>query len=103
MSHPMDLVLLMQRAVTVFVSGFNTLYFFRYRSPRGGRRFGAIVLTLINLTIAVESLAFGLLPAIALGDFAWLTAGSQIVASSLSLFVVLTIAALIIRQRLKRR
>lgn len=99
----MDLVLLMQRAVTVFVSGFNAFYFYRYRSPRGGRRFGAIVLTLINLAIAAESVAFGLLPAVAIGDIAWLTAGSRIVASSLSLFVALTIAALIIRQQIRRR
>ena len=103
LSHPMDLVLLMQRAVTVLVSGFNALYFYHYRSPSGGRRLGAIVLTLINLTIAAESLAFGLLPAIAFEDLAWLTAGSQIVASSLSLSVVLAIAALIIRQQIRRR
>lgn len=103
LSHPMDLVLLLQRAVTVFVSGFTALYFYHYRSPSGGRRLGAIVLTFINLTIAAESVAFGLLPAIAFGDLAWLTAGSQIVASSLSLFVALTIAALIIRQQLRRR
>ena len=103
LSHPMDLVLLLLRAVTVFVSGFNALYFYRYRSPRGGRRLGAMVLALINLAIAAESLAFGLLPAIAFGDLAWLTEGSQIVASSLSLFVALTIAALIIRQQIKRR
>ena len=48
-------------------------------------------------------MAFGLLPAIAFRDLAWLTAGSQIVASSLSLFVVLAIAALIIRQQIRRR
>jgi hypothetical protein len=103
LSYPLDLVLLLQRAATVFVSGFNALYFFRYRSPSGGRRLGAVVLTFVNLAIAAESMAFGLMPAIAFRDLAWLTAGSQIVASSLSLFVVLVIAALIIRQQLRRR
>ncbi|MEK7777837.1 MAG: hypothetical protein AAB303_04355 [Chloroflexota bacterium] len=97
-----ETLLLIQRALTVVLSGHNAFYFATYRSHHGKRRLGAIVLTFINLAIGAESLAFGLLPWTARSGNTALTLGSRLVAASLSLAVALTIAALIFRQRIRR-
>ena len=99
-----ETLLLVQPALSLVISGHNAFYFATYRTRQGKRRLGAIVLTLINLAIGAESLAFGLLPWATLSpDTSGLTLGSRLVAASLSLAVALTIAALIFRQRIRRR
>lgn len=103
MIHPLEMVLLVQRSLTVVLSAYNAFYFATYRSHQGRRRLGAIVLTLINLAIGAESLAFGLLPRAVANSGTGLTQGSQFIAASLSLAVVVTIAILILRQRIRRR
>ena len=102
LSHPLEAVLLAQRAVTVALSGYNALYFASYRSPRGGRRFGAAVLALINVAIGAESLAFGL-SSIAWGLGAAASAGIQAVAASLSLAAALVMTALIVLRHIRKR
>ena len=62
----------------------------------------AVVLTLINIAVGTESLAFVLLR-IAGNYSSILTVGGQIAAASLSLATVLVMAALIFRQRIRRR
>ncbi len=99
MNQPLDMVLLVQRSLTVVLSGYNAFYFATYRSYRGRRRLGAVVLTFINLAIGAESLAFGLLPRTLAGNVTGLTVGSQITAASLSLAVAMVIAALVLRAR----
>ncbi len=101
--QPLETVLLVQRSLTVALSGYNAFYFATYRTPRGRRRLGAIVLTLINLAIGAESLAFGLLPITIVKSLTGFTLGSQVVAASLSLAVALIIATLILRQCIGRR
>ena len=103
LTHPLEMALLMQRSLTVALSGYNAFYFATYRLRRGRRRMGAIVLTLINLAIGVESLAFGILPRTLIRNGTGFTVGSQLIAASLSLTVVLVMAALILRQRIRRR
>ena len=101
LSYPLETVLLAQRGLTVALSGYNALYFATYRSHRGRRRLGAVVLTLINLAIGAESLAFAL-PKL-LGKYSlWLPVGSHIAAASLSLAAALVMAALIIRNQLRK-
>ncbi len=102
LTHPIDLMLLVQRSLTIALSGYNVLYFAAYRTPRGGWRLGAVVLTLINLAVGAESLAF-LLIRVAGNYGSILTMGGQLVAASLSLAAVLVMAALILRQRIRRR
>ena len=101
--QPLEMALLVQRGLTVVLSGYNAFYFATYRSRRGRRRLGAIVLTLINLAIGAESLAFGLLPITLARNGTGFTVGSQFIAASLSLAVALIIAALILRQQIRRR
>ena len=101
--QPLEMVLLVQRSLTVVLSGYNAFYFATYRSRRGRRRLGAIVLTMINLAIGAESLAFGLLPITLARNGTGFTVGSQLMAASLSLAVALVIAALILRQQIRRR
>ena len=103
LNHPLELVLLVQRSLTILLSGYNAFYFATYRSRHGRRRLGAIVLTFINLAIAAESLAFGLLPLTLPSRSIGFTAGSQLVAASLSLAVALTMAVLILRHHVRRR
>ena len=63
---------------------------------------GAVVLTLINLAVGAESLAFVLLRVA--GNYnGILNMGGQLAAASLSLAAVLVMAALILRQRFRRR
>jgi len=97
------MVLLVQRGLTVALSGHNAFYFATYRPRRGRRRLGAVVLALINLAIGGESLAFGLLLRAVADGGTGLTVGSQLIAASLSLAVVLVMAALILRQRIRTR
>ena len=101
LTHSIDLMLLVQRSLTIALSGYNAFYFATYRTPRGGRRLGAVVLTLINLAVGAESLAFLLLRVA--DNYGILTVGGQIAAASLSLATVLVMAALIARQRIRRR
>jgi len=103
LTHPLEMMLLVQRSLTVVLSGYNAFYFATYRSRQGRRRLGAIVLTLINLAIGAESLAFGLLPITLARNGTGFTVGSQFIAASLSLAVVLIMAALILRQQIRRR
>ncbi len=104
LTHPFsETLLLVQRALTLVLSGHNAFYFATYRSRQGKRRLGAIVLTLINLAIGAESLAFGILPWSITRAGTGLTLGSRLLAASLSLAVALTIAILILRQRIRRR
>ena len=102
LNHPVDLMLLVQRSLTIALSGYNTFDFATYRTSKGGRRLGAVVLALINLAVGAESLAFLFLKST--GDYrSILTVGGQVVAASLSLATVLVIAVLIMRQRSRRR
>ena len=103
LTQPLETVLMVQRSLTVALSGYNAFYFATYRSPRGRRRFGAMVLTLINLAIGAKSLAFGLVPIAIARSSAGFTLGSQLVAASLSLVVAVIIATLILRRRIRRR
>ena len=102
LTHPLEMVLLVQRSLTVVLSGYNAFYFATYPSHRGRRRLGAIVLVFINLAIAAESLAFGLLPRTLASSSTGFTIGSQFVAASLSLAVALAMATLILRRRIRR-
>ena len=101
--HPVEFVLLLQRGLTVVLSCYNAFYFGTYRSPRGKRRLGAAVLTLINLAIVAESLAFGLLPRTLVNSSIGFTRGSQLIAATLLLAVALAMAILILGQRMRRR
>ncbi len=104
LTHPFsETLLLVQRALTLVISGHNAFYFATYRTRHGKRRLGAIVLTLINIAIGAESLAFGLLPWTNFIDNTALTIANRLVAASLSLAVAMTIAALIFRHRIRRR
>ncbi len=98
---PTEATLLVQRALTVAISSYNAIFFMRYRLRTGRRRLGAIVLAFISLAIAGESVAFGLLPELLAG--AGLTAAAQYVSASLSLGVSMTIAALILRRKMRKR
>ncbi len=100
---PFESMLLLQRSLTVAFSAYNAFYFATYPLRSGRHHLGAVVLAFINLAIAGESVAFGLLPRM-LAQTAWdLTTPGQLVAASLSLAVSLTMTALILRQRAKRR
>lgn len=101
LNHPLEMVLLVQRVLTVALSGYNAFYFATYRSRRGRRRLGAVVLIFINLAIGAESLAFGLSSRTLAGN--GFTVGSQLIAASLSLAVAMAIAALVLRQQVRRR
>ena len=103
LNHLLEMVLLVQRGLTVALSSYNAFYFATYPSRQGRGRLGAIVLTLINLAIGGESLAFGLLPMAVANRGVGITTGSQLIAASLSLAVVLVMAVLILRQRIRRR
>ena len=98
----LETLLLLQRAITVVLSGHNALYFINYRSRQGRRRLGVVVLTFVNLSIGAESLVFGVLPMPANGS-TWLTLGSRLIAASLSMTVALVIAILVFRQRIHQR
>ena len=103
LTHPFsESLLLVQRALTLILSGHNAFYFATYRSRQGKRRFGAIVLMFISLALGAESLAFGLLPWTALSASTALALGTRLVAASLSLAVALAVALLIVRQRIRR-
>jgi len=54
------ILLLAQALVTALSSGYNGLYFWRYRSPLPARRVGATIMTLVSLATLVESLYLGL-------------------------------------------
>ena len=101
LTHSIDLMLLVQRSLTIALSGYNAFYFATYRTPRRGRRLGAVVLTLINLAVGAESLAFLLLRVA--DNYGILTVSGQVTAATLSLATVLVMAALIMRQRIRRR
>ena len=36
LTYPIDLMLLVQRGLTIALSGYNALYFATYRTPKGG-------------------------------------------------------------------
>ena len=55
-----DVVLIAQYLLTALSSGFNASYFWSYRSPRRGRRIGALVLFGLSLSLVIESIYFGL-------------------------------------------
>lgn len=56
MSPLLEIVALGQSVVTALSSGFNTAYFWAYRSPQRGRRLAALVLAVVNLALLLESL-----------------------------------------------
>ena len=58
----LELVLLVQRGVTVVCSGFNVVYFAGYPARRWRRRISAWALSLLNLAILAQTLYLGLLP-----------------------------------------
>ncbi|MCZ6615496.1 MAG: hypothetical protein O6920_06930 [Chloroflexi bacterium] len=97
----METALLAQRGLTVAISAYNAIFFIRYRLRTGRRRLGAVVLAFISLAIAGESIASGLLPWLLEGTS--VTAAGRHVAASLSLAVSMTIAALILRQKMRKR
>ncbi len=104
LTHPfLETLLFTQRALTIVLSGHNALYFASYRSPRGRRRLGAMVLVGINLAIGAESVAFWFLAQAIVKSGAWLTLGSQLIAASLSLAAVTAMAVLISHHRATRR
>ena len=99
-TDPMEAALLVQRSLTVAISAYNALYFATYRLRDGRYRLGAVVLALINIAIAGESAAFWLLPWMLAESSRQVTAAGQLVAASLSLAVSMTMAALILRQKM---
>ena len=102
MTDPIEAALLVQRSLTVAVSAYNALYFATYRLRNGRYRLGAAVLALINLAIAGESAAFWLLPWLMAESSGQVTAAGQLVAASLSLAVSMAMAALILRQKMRK-
>jgi hypothetical protein len=98
----LELILLMQRGVTILLSGCNACFFLAYAQRHVRRRLGARTLALFNVALGGESLTFGLVPRL-LDAPALLTTVGQFIASSLSLAVALVIAALVLRHRLRRR
>ena len=94
---PPEATLLVQRGLTVAASGYNAFYFATYRLRNGRHRLGAVVLALINLALVGESVAFGLLPRM-LADM-----GRELTTAGQLLAVSLTMATLILRQKMKRR
>lgn len=57
------IALLIQQAITASSSIFNAAYFLRYRSSRPGRRWGALVLSLVNVAFLVHAALLTLLTA----------------------------------------
>lgn len=55
-----EAMLVAQYLLNALSSGFNAVYFWNYRSPRRGRRVGAMVLFGLSLALVMESLYFGL-------------------------------------------
>jgi hypothetical protein len=55
--------LLIQQATTASSSIFNATYFLRYRSSRRGRRWGALVLLLVNVAFLTHAVYLTLLTA----------------------------------------
>lgn len=103
MTDPMEATLLVQRSLTVAISAYNAFYFATYRPRNGRHHLGAVVLAFINLAIAGESTAFWLLPWMLPEMGQQVTTVGQLVAASLSLTVSLTMAALILRQKMRKR
>ena len=103
MADPIEAALLVQRSLTVAISAYNALYFATYRLRNGRYRLGALVLAFINVAIAGESVVFWLLPWMLAESSRQVTVAGQLVVASLSLAVSITIAALILRQKMRRR
>jgi len=94
------MALLAQCLVTGLSATLNTAYFWGYRSPRPGRRWGALALALVSTAALVESLYFGglllfqpeALPQTFLADARWVGARALEGLGSLS------VSALILRR-----
>ena len=99
LNSPVELILLLQRGFTIALSGYNARYFWLYFSCQRKRRVGLLTLVMINLAIALESLAF-VFSTLLGSDFS-ISAGVQVAAASLSLAVAATLTALVLRRRLK--
>ena len=99
LNTPLELILLLQRGFTIALSGYNARYFWLYFSCQRKRRVGLLTLVMINLAIALESLAF-VFSTLLGSDFS-ISAGVQVAAASLSLVVAATLTALVLRRRLK--
>ena len=95
------LALLLQQGTTLVSSGFTALYFLRYRSPRRGRRWGALALTLVNLAFFVQGLYLGILPAATEKEAATLLNNPRLVLTvgAFPLAASFLISAFIIRRR----
>ena len=98
-------MLIVQYLLTALSSGFNAGYFWRYRSPRRGRRVGAAVLFALSLALLLESLYFGLFalsqglgysPEFFLEPHRWLMARGLVCLGSLA------ISALVLRKMMRR-
>ncbi len=101
MSH-LQQALLLQRVLTIALSGYNACFFLDYARRSVRRRLGAGVLACVNLALGGESLAFGLLPSL-VDIQAALAVAAQIVVASLSLAVTLVMAVLALRHRLRNK
>ncbi len=94
---PWQAALFAQYLLTGLSAALNAVYFGGYRSPRPGRRLGALALTLVSSATLVESLYFGLLllldperlPLIFLSDARWVVARALVGLGSLSLSVLI--------------
>ncbi|MBI4202069.1 MAG: hypothetical protein HY532_02990 [Chloroflexi bacterium] len=97
----LETALLFQRALTVALGGCNACFFLAYARRHPRRRLGAGALALVNLALLSESVAFGLLPGLA--ETHSFVAAAHLAAASLSLAAAASMAALVLRHRLRRR
>lgn len=100
-----DTALVLEQGLTALFSAFNTFHFLGYRSPRRGRRWGALALALVNLAFLIQSLYLGILPALLglVSAEVLLNTRLRLAAGVFPLASSLLISAFILRWRLRRR
>ncbi len=94
---PLETLSLAERAFTIISSAFNVAFFVSYRAGARRRRIGALVLTLVNMALLVESLYF-VVPHLP-GLDVRLQLATGVVPMIASLFITL----LVLRQIINRR
>lgn len=100
----LELAALAQRGLTVLSSGFNAVYFARYRAAGRRYRWAAAALALVNLALLLSTVYLGLLPYLSSGGRLLLVAPRPLAASAtVPLAASLLITALVLRSALRRR